>query len=485
MIRLINNELIKMFHKKSIFILWIVMFLFCLLNNILYKLDYDEEGNYKYDLSNKKEEKEKLEEELSKIDKNKKEDLSLYATIQTKLDIYSLKEEFSINSWQYLKIDDYLYDCIYNINLYSYLEDEELKEKSRLEYQEKYDNLMKDNWKYFLLIKLNDLKTEVSSLKDELSLTEDSLVKNDINSNIDNLEYEIKVINYRINNNIKEDNGYLNRALESYLTARSVIEDYKNKSTYQEKELYYEALADKKISEYILKTGKNINKENTLNYQMRTIVDDYEIFFVILILMVTSITVCEEFQTGTIKMLLIKPYSRCKILLSKYFTSLLILIISILFLIIVQFLIGIIIFDASSLSTRVVVYNCSTNMLREYSVFVYMIIRILMKMPTFIILSLICLLIGVLSANNLVSLSITLLLYLFKSTLENLSIQYNLKFMKYFICMNWNFEDYLLNGRFKYPFINFKQSSITWVIYFILMIFLSIKIFRKKDIKNI
>ena len=46
-------------------------------------------------------------------------------------------------------------------------------------------------------------------------------------------------------------------------------------------------------------------------------------FIIILILMVASTIVAEEFTTGTIKLLLIKPFSRGKILLSKYLTVIL------------------------------------------------------------------------------------------------------------------------------------------------------------------
>ena len=146
MITLIKNELIKIFHKKSILILWGLMLLFCILNNVLYWTDYDQDGNYKYEeQENIEEEKKKLENELAIYDVNKPENISMYVTIQTKIDLYNLKEEFPKNSWQYAKIEDYFYELIYNRNLYTYKVDNPVtKQQLELEYQEKY-NYLKQN----------------------------------------------------------------------------------------------------------------------------------------------------------------------------------------------------------------------------------------------------------------------------------------------------------------------------------------------------
>ena len=45
MLKLISIELKKVFKKKSIFVMMIIMLLFNLLNNILFYIDYDENDN--------------------------------------------------------------------------------------------------------------------------------------------------------------------------------------------------------------------------------------------------------------------------------------------------------------------------------------------------------------------------------------------------------------------------------------------------------
>ena len=55
------------------------MFCFCLLNNILYYTDYDEDGNYKYlEQENLSFEKKGLNEELKKYDAKNLNDVNMY-----------------------------------------------------------------------------------------------------------------------------------------------------------------------------------------------------------------------------------------------------------------------------------------------------------------------------------------------------------------------------------------------------------------------
>ena len=119
--KLLLVELKKIYKKRSIYIIWGLMLIFCLLNNVLYYTDYDEDGNYKYNTKeNITEEKINLEKELNKYNKNEKNEVTMYVTLKTKLEILTLKEKFTSTSWQYKKINNYLYDIIYQINYYKF-----------------------------------------------------------------------------------------------------------------------------------------------------------------------------------------------------------------------------------------------------------------------------------------------------------------------------------------------------------------------------
>ena len=124
MSKLINVELMKVFKHKSIYIMLIIIFLFCLLNNILYKNDYDENGNYKYEIQeNLDDQIKELEEELDKYNLDNVNDKNIYVTIKSNLDIFKIKKKYDNNAWQYIKSNDYLYESVYNINYYTYVDD--------------------------------------------------------------------------------------------------------------------------------------------------------------------------------------------------------------------------------------------------------------------------------------------------------------------------------------------------------------------------
>ena len=103
MIKLIIIELTKIFHKKFIYVVLSLMLIFCLLNNILYYLDYDEEGFYKKEEKNNTAEIKKLEDKITKYDKNNENDKTMYTSLKTKIDILNLKNNFPKNTWQYNK----------------------------------------------------------------------------------------------------------------------------------------------------------------------------------------------------------------------------------------------------------------------------------------------------------------------------------------------------------------------------------------------
>lgn len=490
MIKLLGVELKKIFKHKSIYIVWGLMLIFCLLNNILYFTDYDEDGNYKYqENENLEEEIEKLNQELTRYNKDYQNEITMYITIKTKIDILELKQKYDKNSWQYKKINDYLYDTIYQINNYKYNELNELELKRfNDEYNHILNKLNKNDYNYFLNIKIIETEDIIKKLKEEYNNIEDEKTRQELYKQTENEKLNLKILKYRLDNNIKEDNSYLNNALENYQENYKTVKYYQelaSNKTYQEKITYMNAIKEAKISQYIIENKQNINKENNLNYQLRTIVEDYEIFITILILIVCSTIICEEFKDGTIKLLLIKPYSRCKILLSKYLTSIIVIFISISLLIITQFVIGTLVFGLESINIPVVMYDFNKMDLACYHVLEYMIIRIIAKVPFLLMMITITCFLAVVTSNTLVTITMPLMLYMFTPTLVYFIKQYRLEFLKYLVNINWNIQDYLFGKLPEISFINLEFSLIILLVYFTVLLGLMFIIFKKKNIKNI
>ena len=488
MIKLVNIELKKVFMHKNIYIILIIMTLFCFLNNYLYHKDYDNDGRYKYENNtNINKEIKKYSKELTKYNLNNDEDKNMYISIQSKIDLLKIKQEYNNNTWQYNMTDEYLENDIYNINYYQYIEKDDTKlSESRKEYEKKFNKFKKDNWKYFIKIDKKNLENQKDKLTKQLSKTKDKKEQEEIKNNLEELKRKITIINYRLSKNIDNGNNYLNRALEEYSTTQEKIINYQNKElTYQEKIEYNKLIQSNAIDKYIIENKTNIEKENTLNYCLRSILDDYELFIIIIILMTTSILISEEFNKGTIKLLLIKPFSRNKILLSKLITSLIVITITIGILITEQIIIGGISLGFNSLKIPVAVYNFNKNTLELYNIYIYMLTRILSKIPEFIIILILNYLLAIVIDSTVAPFALTFLTYTVSEIINNIIIKNNIKFMQYFITINWNFKNYLFGGMPEFKYINLKKSILIYIIYVIIIIYAMFKSFNKKNIKNI
>ena len=301
----------------------------------------------------------------------------------------------------------------------------------------------------------------------------------------------ILILIFVILNNIlilqdKSKNNYLNEAKYQYQKNLELKENYKDKKlSYNEKLKYQTILENIELNKYIIDNNKNINDYKTLNYQLKTTLEDYEIFIIIIILITSSTIISNELKEGTIKLLLIKPYTRNQILLSKYLSMIIVMVLSIIYLYLTQLLIGGFYLGFSSLQEKVVIYNFQLSTIMCYNIFGYTFLRILLKLPMLILLSTLSFLISIITSNNILSLTISLIIYIFSASIKSLAINYNLKIMKYLLTMNWNINEYLFGKLSEYKYLNLTTSIIICIIYYIFLLVLSFIIFNKKDIKNI
>ena len=302
--RLMKIEVKKVFKRKSVYVIWGLMLLFCFVNSFLYFRDYDDEGRYLYS------KEEDINEEIKALEEEKEKVQNTNATtiIKTKIELLKLKKKFSKDSWQYAKINDYLYDVVYEKNIHS--EDNAALER----YQELLLKLKNNDYLYFLKQDRDNITNQINEIKEEILASDEDLF---LERELKQKEETLKVLNFRIKNHIREDTGYLNQALVCYVQAREEMQEGK-KNTYQERIHYQELKKEKKINEFILKSRVNYQKENTVNALIFGIMNDYEFFFVVILLMVSAMMICDEYQSGTFKFLLIKPVSRFIIILSYF-----------------------------------------------------------------------------------------------------------------------------------------------------------------------
>ena len=469
--RLMKIEVKKVFKRKSIYVIWGLMLLFCFVNSFLYFRDYDDEGRYLYS------KEEDINEEIKALEEEKEKVQNTNATtiIKTKIELLKLKKKFSKDSWQYAKINDYLYDAAYEKNIRS--EDNAALKR----YQELLLKFKNNDYLYFLKQDRDNITNQINEIKEEMLASDEDLF---LERELKQKEETLKVLNFRIKNHIREDTGYLNQALVCYVQAREEMQESK-KNTYQERIHYQELKKEKKINEFILKSRVNYQKENTVNVLIFGIMNDYEFFFVVILLMVSAMMICDEYQSGTFKFLLIKPVSRFIIILSKYFTSLLILGFSILLVFCFQFILGGIFFGLDSLNLGVIVYDYGLDKVLVLHVFLAFFYSFLAKLPFYLMIGLICLLLGVLTTSTVTSMMIPLMLSIFSSFMLDVAVSHQLYWMKYLPNFIWRFSDYLFASSSKLEGLGFQFSCIWYSIYFVILFFFLVKLFQRRDIQNV
>ena len=108
----------------------------------------------------------------------------------------------------------------------------------------------------------------------------------------------------------------MNQALQEYQTYAKTVNEAKSQKeelSYEEKQQYNNNLKNMEINKYILESEIDVNKRDSLKGMLQNFYNEFGIFIIVIIVMIAGTIVSEEFNKGTIKLLLVKPYSRKKI----------------------------------------------------------------------------------------------------------------------------------------------------------------------------
>ena len=484
--KLIKNELIKLFKKKSIYIALIVVLGFMIFSNFMYKSTNNVMYNsyiYSEQTLNY------LQEELDKLDPKKTSDIGMYVDIKSQIELYELMKQYENGSWQQQIINQDLPTYFKEKCMYEYGEEKDLQKAQ--EAQNKIDEIKQkldtDDWEYFAQLELQQATEKLANIEEQIKNTDDKKTLLSLNQEKEATLIDKTIAEYRINKGIKYGQDYLNQAIEDYRYAAQDIarlESSEKELSYEEQKRYNESLNLREKSKYIIENNVDLNEMN-LRRVLENFFTEYGIFVIAILVMIAGTIVSEEFNKGTIKLLLVKPYSRTKILLSKFITSMLMIIFVVLIMGIMQLFVGGVIFGFDSLSAPVVEYNFNTNSLQEINVLVYFLIQFLAQLPMFILLATLAFALGTIFANSALAITISLLGYIAANIINQLAISYNIKFLEYFVTMNWDLSQYLFGNLPNMEGMTMSFSIITCIVYFLIMVIPTWIIFKKKNIKNI
>lgn len=491
MTNLIKNELYKVFKRKSIYILLSIMLCIITLNTFLTKKYSIEDP-----VSTSAEEKYELQElkrTIDSYDKNSPGEKEEYYNALSNIELYELTDKYK-EPWKKILIRENLRDTIHSMNNAKYIEKDI---EAYNEYKKEYDKFLKEldsnSWKYFVNKEIKITTDEIVSLEKE---REKAKNKELYNSRIKEEKNKLEKLKLRLEKDIPYDNNYLNTALEDYKQAPQTYKEFKEsiikntsefniKEEYQIKRQYIEYMKNNANNKYIIDNKVDINSpKTTRNLLINTLSDNF-LFIMIIIAAGAGSIVSTEFDKGTIKLLLIRPYSRNKILLSKYIVSMFMIIFAILSAFIMQLIIGGIFFGFSSLNIPVVIYNSVQNKVMHINLFKYIFDNVLAVLPEFILLATLAFAISTITNVSTLGVALPIVGVGAADIINLIAINRNIIPLKYFVTLNWNFTNYLYGGVNSFPTLSIPFSILICAIYFLIMIITAFIVFNKRNIKNI
>ena len=482
MISLIQNELKKIFKKKSLLITLLVTLAFIILTNVIYKLDF---GNSYYDYI--EEEISFYGEQLKTLDPEKDKDM--YAQYKTELEVYQLVKKYDEKSWQAKIIQSEMRSCISNINYYTYQEKSDSGLKiAKAKYNEYIKRLDTDDWRYFAEEEVKEKNTEIDELKAMQEKTTNKLEIKELQSQIRGYEISRQIATWRLEKDIPYGNDYKNNCLNSYMVAMEDIRSYdfgETEKNYDSKKQYYKAQETAAINKYDIENGTTVGDTSSAKGILLSTFDEYEIFLIVMFMMTAGVIVSEEFSKGTIKLLLIKPYKRSTILASKFITSIIVAIIVILLVLLMQFVVGGLIQGFDSFRNPTIIYDHTINNVKQINTIQYLAMQALGKAPMYILLMTLAIAFSTIFTNSALAITISLLGYMGSSVINMLALNLKLNWIKYFVTPNWNLTEYFWGGIPTFEGITLPFSIAIIVIYMVIMLVPTFIIFQKKNIKNI
>lgn len=484
LINLIRNEFLKLFKKKSIYIILFLTIAFIIFSNFMYK-----NNNNSYYASYSRPMLDYYEESLSQLDPNRPSDVTAYLDTKTQVDMLHLIDKYGYSSWQANIISEYVTPLIRTMNEYHY--STSIDEKSYQEAKKQYDimvgKLEQDDWKYFVNLGLDKVNEQIKIQETLIKNTVDKSALSSSYSTLESLKIDQQVFKWRLEKNINFSNSFLNTALLKYSSFQNAIYSYErtDNHTYSETLQYNQNLKQASVNKYYIENNINIQNENDNRGILLNLFNNYELFILIFIIMIAGSIVSDEFSKGTIKLLLVRPYSRVKILLSKFIVCLITLLLFIAFVAGTQFLLGGIIQGFDTMDIPAVIYHYGHQQVETINIFSYLLQMAVSKLPIYFLLMTLAFACSTLFANTAVAIVLPLLGYMASNLINQLALMYEIKPLLYFVTPNWDLSVYLFGGLPDFEGLTLIFSIAICIAYFIIMMIPTFLAFKKRNIKNI
>lgn len=434
---------------------------------------------------------ETYESMLEELDSENKQEVDDYIRYKTELETAKLKKNYEKETpWKTQIIDEKISEFIEQMNYYQYKEkNKDEFEKAKKQYEDTIKKLNEEDWRYFVKKDLEQNRENLQKQEQLRTVAQNAQEKQIIEDQIYQLQLEEQILNWRLEKDIPYGYAdYHNTCLVKYQSAKLQIRMYEkanNQEDYSQKQEYYNNLEIAAITQHDIEHKTNSGNAGTAQGMLKDVYNSFEIFIIIMIVMIAGTMVSEEFSKGTIKLLLIKPYKRSTILAAKLISSFIILLLVIALIVGMQFIVGGIIKGFDSFANPVMIYNHHTNGLQEMGMLGYLGITLLGKLPIYISLMVLAFAISTIFTNSALSIAITLLGYMGSSLVNTLGLALKLNWLKFFITPNWDLTQQFFGRLPDYEGLSIGFSVAIVVVYLLIMLVPTFIVFKKKNIKNI
>lgn len=481
--KLIKNELIKIFSKKSMIVIGVIILVIIIGFNVLNKISKNmsnsysvySEGYIQY-----------LEEELSNLDPNKPSDINKYVETKSQKDVATLAKDYKETSWQAEVIGTVISPIIEEMNNYEYIDkNDEALANSKAKYDEMCAALNNNDWKYFANKELESINTQIEDLNTLIAQDNEN---QDLQTQLKSLELQKEAVNLRLDKDINYgSDNYKSLALQNYrmYMGNYIQASQKKNLTDEDKSEINGYLENANLYRYDLYNDTEYQNTTTANFTFQNAIGSYIAIIVMVVVIVAGVSISEEFNKGTVKLLLVRPYSRTKILISKLIAVFITMLITTVAILILQFIIGGIVYGFGTYMMNVVQFNFTTNSIVTLNIFAYLGLIFICKLPIFILIGTLAFALSTLFLNSPLAVALPILGYMGSDMINMIAISYKWDWVKYFVTPNWDLSQYLFGGSPMFSGISIEFSITICAIYFVIMLVASIISFKKRNIKNV
>ena len=483
MSKLIKNELIKIFSKKSMIVIGVIILVIIIGFNVLNKISQNMSNSYSaYSESYIR----YLDEELSNLDPNKPSDINKYVETKSQKDLATLAKDYKETSWQAEVIGTVISPIIEEMNNYEYIDkNNEALTSSKAKYDEMLTALKNNDWKYFANKELDSLNTQIEELN---ALIAQDSENDDLKTQLKSLELQKEVVNLRLDKNINYgSDNYKSIAVQNYrMYMGNYIQSSQGRNlTDEDKSEINRYLEKANLYKYDLYNDTEYQNTATANYTFQNSIGTYIAIIVMVVVIVAGVSISEEFNKGTVKLLLVRPYSRTKILISKLIAVFITMLITTATILLLQFIIGGIVYGFGTYMMNVVQFDFTTNSIVTLNIFAYLGLIFICKLPIFILIGTLAFALSTLFLNSPLAVALPILGYMGSDVINMIAISYKWDWVKYFVTPNWDLSQYLFGGTPMFSGISIEFSITICAIYFVIMLVASIVSFKKRNIKNV